>query len=294
MASGRYRTEMLTRHWSHNKSGKCRAPSCPEIAGTLEHLLAVCPALAQTRERLFQMWLERSVMFPSLHATVRSVLTSNETILTQFVLEPLAFPLVLRDFKSHGEHFAQQLSFLTRTFAFYMHNQYQKLLKQLNDPKQVIDLNTNLFPISAPRCDVSPHCSPAHAMLTQEGVTATQPYRSIPDSARIQCDRDHVTTNSTTHSNLAPVVKTSAVLQPEAYANSDLFDQTSDGVNAQHGVFHIQQKLLRLSEQGELTGPEPHDVLGCGGAGVGGEVAGLGVDSEHGPYHNQSLYHPSS
>ena len=65
-------------------------------------------------------------------------------------------------------------------------------------------------------------------------------------------------------------------------------------MNAQHGVFHIQQKLLRLSEQGELTGPEPHDVLGCGGAGVGGEVAGLGVDSEHGPYHNQSLYQPSS
>ena len=55
-----------------------------------------------------------------------------------------------------------------------------------------------------------------------------------------------------------------------------------------------QQKLLRLSEQGELARPEPHDVLGCGGAGVGGEVTGLGVDSEHGPYHNQSLYHPSS
>ena len=228
-------------------------------------------------------------MFPSLHATVRSVLTSSETVLTQFVLEPLAFPLVLRDFKSHGEHFAQQLSFLTRTFEFYMHNQYQKLLKQLNDPKQVIDLHTNLFPNSAPRCDVSPHCSPVYAMLTQEGVTATQPYRSVPDSDRIQCDRDHVTTNSTRHSNLAPVVKTSAVLQPEAYANSDLFDQTSNGVNAQHGVFHIQQKLLILSEQGELVGPEPHDVFG-----VGGEVAGLGVDSEHGPYHNQSLYHPSS
>jgi len=109
-----------------------------------------------------------------------------------------------------------------------------------------------------------------------------------------QCDRDHVTTNSTRHSNLAPVAKTSAVLQPEAYANSDLFDQTSNGVNAQHGVCHIQQKLLILSEQGELVGPEPHDVFGCGGDGVGGEVAGLGVDSEHGPYHNQSLYHPSS
>ena len=55
-----------------------------------------------------------------------------ETI-AQFVLEPLAFPPILADFTSHGEQFSHQLSFLTRTFAFYMHNQYKKNLKAYDD-----------------------------------------------------------------------------------------------------------------------------------------------------------------
>ena len=55
-----------------------------------------------------------------------------ETIV-QFVLEPLAFPLILADFTSHGEQFSHQLSFLTRTFAFYMHKHYKKNLEAYND-----------------------------------------------------------------------------------------------------------------------------------------------------------------
>ena len=41
MVSGRFRTEMLSRHWSANKAGYCRAPSCQKMPGTLEHLLVV-------------------------------------------------------------------------------------------------------------------------------------------------------------------------------------------------------------------------------------------------------------
>ena len=92
MISGRYRTEMLCRYWSDNRRGFCRAGSCHETPGTLEHLLAECPALDSVRQRLYSMWLERSVMFPTLHSTIRDVLDS--TILTKvpFILEPLAFP----------------------------------------------------------------------------------------------------------------------------------------------------------------------------------------------------------
>ena len=264
MASGRYRTEMLARHWSTNKSGNCRAPCCPDIPGTLEHLLAACTALAQTRERLFQMWLDKSVMYPSLHATIRSVLISSEAVLTQFVLEPLAFPLVLADFKSHGEHFAQQLSFMTRTFAFYMHNDYQKLLKRLNDPN-INDDSINMFPISAPRCDVTTHCSPALASITQDGVTVPQPglSHSVPEYvASVQCDP---VTDGTTHAALQFATKTSAVLQENA--NNRVGRVRA---NSQKDVFLIQHKLLRLSEHGELADPELHDVLGCGGVGGGG------------------------
>ena len=122
-ASGRYRTDMLCRHWGKNRSGFCQAPSCPTTPGTIEHILVTCPALSNTRERMYQMWLDKSVMFPSLHSTIRQVLASAPDTIVQFVLEPLAFPPILTDFKSHGDQFSHQLAYLTRTFAFYMHNQ---------------------------------------------------------------------------------------------------------------------------------------------------------------------------
>ena len=156
MASGRFRTEMLTRYWSKNRSGYCRAPHCVSTPGTLEHLLATCPALSLTRERLYQMWLEQSVMFPTLHATIRRVLESPVEDIVQFVLEPLAFPDILSDFKSHGRQYAHQLSYLTRTFAFNMNREYQRFLKSINDPTQhqvSYQTHTNPFYFSVVSCD---------------------------------------------------------------------------------------------------------------------------------------------
>ena len=80
MTSGRYKTEMLCRRWSSNRGGHCRSPGCLQIPGTLEHLLVVCPALHAVRERLYQMWLDRSVMYPTLHSIIREVLKASEEI----------------------------------------------------------------------------------------------------------------------------------------------------------------------------------------------------------------------
>ena len=129
MASGRYRTEVLCRHWSTNRGGHCRAASCTQTPGTLEHLLVVCPTLETVRERQFSMWLERSVMFPTLHSTIRDVLSSNEATKVQFIIEPLAFPQLTNCYKIHGQRFIEQLSYLTRTFAFYIHREYHKIIK---------------------------------------------------------------------------------------------------------------------------------------------------------------------
>ena len=147
---------MLARYWSNNRGGYCRAPSCVSTPGTLEHLLATCPALSQARERLYQMWLEHTVMFPSLHATIRKVLESPADIVVQFVLEPLAFKDILSDFKSLGTQYAHQLSYLTRTFAFNMHREYQRLIKSTKDPTQYQVMNqphTNPLSLSVPRCE---------------------------------------------------------------------------------------------------------------------------------------------
>ena len=134
MASGRYRSDMLCRHWSRNRSGFCIAPSCTQTSGTLEHLLVSCPAHSSARERLYQMWLEKSVMFPNLHATIKAILVSPAPTIAQFILEPLAFQLILSDFLTLGDKYAQQLAYMTRTFAFYIHREHQKLLKIYNNP----------------------------------------------------------------------------------------------------------------------------------------------------------------
>ena len=145
VVSGRYRSEMLTRYWSQdNRGGYCRAPTCHQIPGTLEHLLATCPALDTVRQRLYTMWLENTVMFPTLHSIVRDILLADEFTITQFILEPLAFPQLADCHKIHGEGFIKQLSYLTRTFAFYLHREYSKIKKSppTNQPitvRQVID-----------------------------------------------------------------------------------------------------------------------------------------------------------
>ena len=110
MASGRYRTEILCRHWSTNRAGHCRAPSCHQTPGTLEHLLVACPALGTVRERLYQMRLEKTVMFPALHSTIKEVLKSDESSKVQFIIEPLALPQLAAMSTLYGSTFIEQLS----------------------------------------------------------------------------------------------------------------------------------------------------------------------------------------
>ena len=107
------------------------------VSALLEHLLVTCPALSQTRKRLYQMWLDHTVMFPSLHANIRELLESPVDIIVQFVL------------------CAHYHLYLTRTFAFNMYREYHRFIKTLNDPTlhQVLSqLRTNLFYLSVVRC----------------------------------------------------------------------------------------------------------------------------------------------
>ena len=227
MASGRYRTDMLCRHWNSNRNGYCRLLSCHQIPGTLEHLLATCPALSTTRESLYQMWLDKSVMYPSLHATIRAVLASAvPTTIVQFILEPLGLPLVLADYLSHGEQYAHQLSYLTRTFAFYMHRKYQKLLKANNDQPEMLN-HSNLPSISAvtTRCDESVPaipCYPQHLSPTHDSLPLLQPgpcHGGAPPSTSLTCneccyDVLEIETTHEQHSTSVDIVQHTRVTTP--------------------------------------------------------------------------------
>ena len=195
MLSGRFRTETLCKYWSSNKMGFCRAPTCRETSGTLEHLLVTCPALDSTRERLYNMWLQKSVMFPSLHSTIREILDCDESTKTQFILEPLAFPQIANDFLNHGQRFIEQLSYLTRTFAFYIDREYRKIILTSPTQHQPLSLTkTNAYSVSA----ASPVQPSTHSTISTQlvqrdnlpevtwSVPATtakhdQPHQYLPD-----------------------------------------------------------------------------------------------------------------
>ena len=129
MASGRYRTEALCRHWtSSNRQGFCTAPTCSQVLGDLEHLLIVCPALDNVRSRLQQMWLEKSVQFPQLHSFLRLIFDQTPSVQTQFIIEPMAFPSIVSLLQFHGQPLMNQLMYLTRTYAFYIHREKKRIL----------------------------------------------------------------------------------------------------------------------------------------------------------------------
>ena len=116
------------------------------------------------------MWLDKSVMFPNLHSTIREVLASAPNTIVQFVLEPLAFPPILADFTSHGDQFSHQLAYLKRTFAFYRHNQYKLNLKLYNDQTKALT-NTNIVPGSDDREQMLSDRTPATSCTSQLSCT---------------------------------------------------------------------------------------------------------------------------
>ena len=126
-------------------------------------------ALSSTRENTYQMWLERSVMFPSLHATIRAILSSHTDNIVQFVLEPLALPGILEDVRTHGDHFIQLISYMTRTFAFYM-NKYSKQLQDQqspNNPPITYDINSS---VSGPEGSRNDHPVPLNSSACYQGT----------------------------------------------------------------------------------------------------------------------------
>ena len=285
MVSGRFRTDMLCRYWSNNRSGCCKSPTCIDTPGTLEHILASCPALATVRERLYQMWLDRSVMFPTLHCTIRDVLSSPPETIVQFVLEPLAFQLILADIRTHGNQFIHQLSYMTRTFAFYMQREYKKLQKLYNEKITTI---TNSFPVSGLTDDTSqlspvrppsssPQCTPPATRCTDYS-TALVPCNTSSDPSH--GNPRHIPWHSERHLNGA-----STKLPPNLGMSAHQFSDP----------FVLQRAFLHHPEQTGHHEPVEHDLhhgLGLGRCGGVGVVAGGRGDSKHGPSHNQSQHTP--
>ena len=122
MASGRYRSDYLCRHWTpSNRSGFCLANTCQGVVGDLVHMLITCPALQSTRSRLVQFWRDKTLPYQALSKIISEVLASPPHDQTQFILDPCLLPAILALCIQHGKELFDHVYYLTRTFAYYMH-----------------------------------------------------------------------------------------------------------------------------------------------------------------------------
>ena len=132
MLSGRYRVEMLCRHWSRsNREGLCRLPGCDGCAGTVEHLLLHCPALAATRLKLISHWSAFMVSRPWLLPIVSHHTLGEDNLHMQFLIDASVLPLVISSSRTSPE-ILQSCLYLARTWNFAIHLSREKLRKLWN------------------------------------------------------------------------------------------------------------------------------------------------------------------
>ena len=133
MKSGRYRTSLLSRHWTpRNPLGHCLAPTCSETPETLEHLLISCPYYNATRLALVKLWTRPSDNI--IQTLLLTILTGPANQLLKFILDPAAYPQTVHLCQTYGhtQDILNILFHLTRTWCFSIHKERLKLLRMWN------------------------------------------------------------------------------------------------------------------------------------------------------------------
>ena len=127
MLSGRYRTELLARHWSRNRNGYCLSSSlCNSTHETLDHILLWCPAYHNLRERLMKLWLSNP--YPHIKNIIITTLNGSSHNLMQFLLDPSTHPQIILLAQNLGDEPLRIAFYLTRTWCFSIHRERAKIL----------------------------------------------------------------------------------------------------------------------------------------------------------------------
>ena len=124
--SGRYRSDMLLRHFDPTKSGNCLV--CEEtVPGSLEHLLIECPALSSSRDSLFKMLSERDDISELSKALISDIFLSNDTTdIVQLLLDCSVVPAIISAQDATGNTLSEIFKF-TRSWCFTIHQRRMKL-----------------------------------------------------------------------------------------------------------------------------------------------------------------------
>ena len=128
--SGRYRTELLSRHWSSNEQGFCLLPSCAGLClkEDLEHILLNCGSLAPTRQRLSAFTINFSKTVPLLSSTLLQLTNPSQHLYTQFLLDCSAIPEVISLVQDHGADVLHHLFKVSRTWCYSIHRERLRIL----------------------------------------------------------------------------------------------------------------------------------------------------------------------
>jgi hypothetical protein len=130
MASGRYRTCWLRRHFTAAESGVCRVPGCTGSSpGTLEHLATgQCPGLAEAVATATAHWVSFLTINTFLLPTVQAHTSAEPRVFLAFLLDPTVQPGVIALAQEHGKGAADMLCHLTRSWLYSLHRERLKRL----------------------------------------------------------------------------------------------------------------------------------------------------------------------
>ena len=130
--TGRYPTEYLCRHWSHNKDGICLQHSCfnLKIKESVEHVLLHCPALFEERRRLYFLTWIFAADKPQIWNIIELYLwkPANDKIAMQFLLDCSCLPLVIETTQLYGQTILDNCFAISRTWCRSIHVSRMKLL----------------------------------------------------------------------------------------------------------------------------------------------------------------------
>ena len=129
MISGRYRCDSLVSHWSSKVSGYCSlSPACHSTREDIRHILQVCPALHETRLRLYDHTVNASsAMIPRVREILLTNCNPNETSFPKFLLDCSSFPEVIAAVQHEGHDVLVQLFSVTRVWVYVLHRERLKL-----------------------------------------------------------------------------------------------------------------------------------------------------------------------
>ena len=137
MLSGRYRTELLMKHWSSSKSGQCLLSHvCSGIPEDITHILKICPSLHQTRLGLADF--TRKYVHDLPPAIVNVIMTFSDTKNPQFcdfILDCTSLAPVISIVQSYGDIALNYFFDITRTWAFVIHRDRLKQLDRWRDAR---------------------------------------------------------------------------------------------------------------------------------------------------------------